>query len=229
MVPHPPSLADLARRCKSGGVRALSRPERREFKTLFEKEIRKLAFKPRSSNVRKILAQFCDHVVCGFDATAQPVVVMYSRPYLRRTARRLTKHRVPTASLILYAAWIEHWVNIMVTVAMLRSGKMPNKPLQFLKTQPRFDDKLKKLASALGLTSLPKKIRDSLIQVVKQRNQHLHFTWEGKSPERVRRDETTVRGIVNRCEAILDAALAFEYQQFDAPHAQLVSSVFRLR
>jgi len=229
MVAHPTSLADLARRCKSGGLRALSRSERQEFRALFEKEIRKCAFKPRCSNAHEVLTQFCDHVVRGFNATAQPRVVTDSRPYLRRTARRLAKHRVPTASLILYAAWIEHWVNIMVTVAMLRSGKAPIEPLRYLKTQPKFDDKLKKLACVVGLTALPKKIRDSLIQVVKTRNEHLHFTWEGKSPERSCKDENTVRVIVKRCETILDDALAFEHQQFDAPHAQIVSSVFRLR
>jgi hypothetical protein len=117
----------------------------------------------------------------------------------------------------------------MVTVAMLRSGKAPIEPLRYLKTQPKFDDKLKKLACVVGLTALPKKIRDSLIQVVKTRNEHLHFTWEGKSPERSCKDENTVRVIVKRCETILDDALAFEHQQFDAPHAQIVSSVFRLR
>lgn len=117
----------------------------------------------------------------------------------------------------------------MVTVGMLRAGKAPTEPLQYLQTQPRFDDKLAKLASVLGLTALPKKIRDSLIQVVKRRNEHLHFVWEAKSPERSRKDAETDRGIVNRCENILDDALSFEYQQFDAPHAQIVSSVFRLR
>ena len=55
------------------------------------------------------------------------------------------------------AAWIEHWVNMMVTVAMLRNGCTPDKPLQFLKTQPRFKEKPDNLAKALGINEITKR------------------------------------------------------------------------
>lgn len=152
-----------------------------------------------------------------------------SRPHLRRNAKRLAKQSVPVASLILYAAWIEHWVNMMVTVAMLREGKAPSQALQYLKRQPRFKDKLVDLDKSLGVAALPKKLRDNIIQVVCLRNGHLHFVWEGKSPKRLPKNVETLRSVVSRCEAILDDAARFGFEQFDAPYVKLVSSIMRTR
>jgi len=229
MAPHPSSLADLARRCKSQGLRALSRYEKRALRVLCAKEMRKRAFQPQASRPRKVLAEFCDHVIRSFDASAAPVVVIDNQPYFRRIARRLSKQDVPLASLILYAAWIEHWVNMMVTVAMLRGGNVPSVPLAFLKTQPKFKEKLVKLASAVGINELPKKLRDALLEVVKLRNRYLHFGWEGLPLRQVRNDLKTLGAVVKRCERLLDKAQAFEHQHFDAPYSQLVSRVFRVR
>jgi len=229
MAVHPASLAEIAQRCKLGGLRALSRSEKQEFRTLLRKELRKCAFEPRSSIASQVLGEFCDHVIRGFDASANPVSVLDSQPYLRRNAKRLSKQTIPLASLILYAAWIEHWTNMMVTVAMLRRGDSPSKPVQYLKSQPRFKDKLDTLANALKIAALPKKLRDAIIQVVDLRNVHLHVLWEGRSPPHLRRDLTTMRAVVNRCESILGDATQFEYQHFDTSYADLVSSVMRVR
>jgi len=229
MVSNPNLISDIAQRCKSNGLRSLSKGERGALRNLFRKEIRKVAFKPNNSKPSKVLNEFCDHVINEFGATAQVKVVIDSQPYLRKTARRLSNHPLPLASLILYAAWIEHWVNMMVTVAMLRNGCTPDEPLQFLKTQPRFEEKLEKLAKTLGINKIPKKTRDGLIEVIQLRNRHLHFPWEGKSSRNVNKDSQTVRSTVNRCEKILENALSFEHEYFDAPHAKLVSAVFRLR
>ena len=101
--------------------------------------------------------------------------------------------------------------------------------LQFLKTQPRFEEKLDKLVNALGINKITKKTRDGLIEVTKLRNRHLHFPWEGKSSRNVNKASQTVRSTVKRCEKILEDALSFEHEYFDAPHAKLLSAVFRLR
>jgi hypothetical protein len=228
MLAHPNSLADIARRCKAGGIRALPRGERREFRGLLQKELRKCAFRPVSIRPTEVLREFCDHVIGGFDVSAKPVAVVDSQPYLRRNAKRLAKQSVPVASLILYAAWIEHWVNMMVTVAMLREGHAPGKPLQCLKSQPRFKDKLAILAKSLGV-ALPKKLRDAVIQVVDLRNGYVHFVWEGKAPRRISKDVGTLQSVVARCETILEDAARFEFERFDAPYVKLVSSTMRVR
>lgn len=229
MDSNPNLLPDIAQRCKSSGLRSLSNTERGVLRNLFRKEIRKAVFKPNHSKPSKVLDEFCDHVIHEFGTEAEVKVVIDSQPYLRKTARRLSNHKLPIASLILYAAWIEHWVNMMVTVAMLRNGCTPDEPLQFLKTQPRFEEKLDKLAKALGINEITKKTRDGLIEVIKLRNRHLRFPWEGKSSRNINKNSQTVRATVNRCEKILENALSFEHEYFDAPHAKLVSAVFRLR
>lgn len=229
MVSDLNSLSDMAQRCKSDGLRSLSKDERREFKKLFKKEIRKCAFKPQHNNPYKVLQEFCDHVIQEFGTITKIKVVIDNQPYLRKIAKRLSNHKIPVASLILYAAWIEHWTNMMITVAMLRKGYTPTDPLNYLKTQPRFKDKLDKIANELGIKEINKKTRDGLIEVVKIRHRQLHYPWEGESSKKVNRNSQTVRAIVNKCEKILENALSFEYKYFDKPYEKLVSAVFRIR
>jgi hypothetical protein len=124
---------------------------------------------------------------------------------------------------------MEHWVNMMVTVAMLREGHPPGKPLQYLKSQPRFKDKLATLAKSLGVAALPKKLRDAIIQVVDLRNGYVHFVWEGKAPKRISKDVSTLQSVVSRREPILEDAAGFEFRHFDAPYVKLVSSTMRVR
>lgn len=229
MVPVPSSLAEIARKCKIDGLRGLSAMERRQLRALLQKELRKCAYVPKASRPREVLLEFCDHVIRGFDVSANPVVVIDSLPYLHRNAKRLSKQQPPVASLILYAAWLEHWVNMMVTVAMLREGHSPSKPQQFLQSQPRFRAKLETLAKSLNLAALPKKLRDAIIQVVDLRNGYVHFLWEGRSPQRLGRDSQTLRAVVNRCEVVIADSKRFEYKHFDAIYEPLVASIMRVR
>jgi hypothetical protein len=228
MVSLPTTLAEIARKCRTNGLRFLSTIERKQLRTLLQKELRKRSYIPTVSRPREILLEFCGHVIRGFDASANPVIVIDSLPYLHRNAKRLSKQQPPVASLILYAAWLEHWVNMMVTVAILREGHSPNKPQEFLKSQPRFKDKLSMLAKSLKLTSLPKKLRDAIIQVVDLRNWYVHFLWEGQSHQRLGRDIQTLHSVVNRCELLIAESKRFEYEQFDAMYVPLVARVMRV-
>lgn len=219
-------LAEVARKCRRDGIGALSPTERQLLSTLFEKETRKGAFKVFSSDPDEVLASFCDHVEAEFSQSSDVLVAADFLLYLKRKATEQASESVPLASLILLAAWLEHWTNMVISVGMLRRGSTVKEIEEYFAAQPSYECKLRQLGAALGITQLPKTLFDWAMQVMKTRNRYLHYTWTGRGEQQLYRDVRGISALVRKGEAKLDVLSKYEHENFDAPFAELTKRIF---
>lgn len=219
---HP--LSELARRCLEHGLNSLTESEERALHRIFRNETRKGAYRPWGVGAEDILRDFCQYVAANFSMPYTVLHVIDFQPLLRRRARAASRAKVPVTSLVLFATWVEHWLNMMVTVAMLRSGYGESEIERFFAPQPGLTKKLQFLENDLHLGKLPK--RDQLINLVTTRNRFVHYTWRGRPAGEVQSELGNIRSTVRRADSLLVELIAFERATFDAEFSALAASMF---
>lgn len=217
------NLARLAEKALAGGWTSLSLDEQEALRSLFYKETRKGAFHPIDDDA-ETFASFLRHVSNAFAPGAYLTVVDFL-PYFQEIALAHAGDRWPLASLILYAAWIEHWVNVLIAMGVLRSGGTDAGLKSYFATQPRFEDKISKVRE-LSRSAPPKKEFDWLVQIMKTRNDYLHYTWEGRSQRALDQSLRGIGPLVRKAEKMIAGLLAFEHTEFDAPFEDLAARIF---
>jgi hypothetical protein len=204
-------------------VGALDAEEQTALRDLFLKEARKGAFRP-AQDPSAIRAAFLDHVEREFQP-ATLLTVVDCLPYFRRKALEQAADPTPLASLILYAAWGEHWINVIITMGMLRSGRTDAEVRQFFATQPNLEAKIAGIRDLVH-NPPPKKELDCLIQVMKTRNEYLHYTWSGRPQSAIDVSFKGIAALVRRTEVTLDGLLQYEHDEFDGPFLSLAATLF---
>jgi hypothetical protein len=217
------NVAELAALCLSAGLEALSPAELDEMRGLYMKEARKGAFRARSGDVAAIRQAFCEHVQREFNSST--LLVIDALPYFRRKAREQSGDATPRASLILYATWIEHWINVLISIALQRDGATEADVEVYFQSRPRSKSKVERLKS-LCRTALPSKELGWLLQVIKTRARYHHYSWAGRPKPWVEKDQKGVAALVRRAEPMIDGLLAFEHAEFDAPLLPLAFAIF---
>ncbi len=219
-------LPELASKCLTSGLGGLTHEEFSALRDFFRKEIRKGAYRPQAATPAGTLEDFCKRLA-AVDSVAVVSVIDYQL-YLRRHALALASagEPMPLASLILYATWAEHWLNMMITVGMLRQQKLEQEVAEYFAARPRFKDKVDLLGSPLNMSPPPTSLRATLIQLVKTRNSYVHYNWEGRQSRELRKEHDGVRALVGRAEALLDGLITYERSVLDAPFDELVEKVF---
>ena len=183
--------------------------------------MRKGAFQPRNGDV---LTQFCKHVCAEF---AKPMVVYDYLGYFRRRALATSRSKsVPIVALVLYATWLEHWLNMVITVAMLRRRDSEPKLEAYFAKRPHFKTKLGLLGASMKLPPLPKSEYDLAIKVVHLRNGYVHYAWRGLSPSKLAKHRANVRDVVSKCKTLLPALRRYEATALDAPGDALAKKLF---
>lgn len=216
-------VAQLASRCITDGPDALNSAEREELRALYMKEARKGAFRPPDGDVDLVRRRFCEHVQREFNSST--LLVIDALPYFRRKAREQADDDVPLASLILYATWIEHWINVLISIGMQRDGATEADVEAYFKTQPRSKAKVERLKS-LSRAPLPEKEFGWLLQVIKTRGRYHHYSWAGRPRGWVEKDGKGVAALIRRAEQMIDRLLAFEHAEFDASLLPLAFKIF---
>jgi hypothetical protein len=195
------------------GHGSLSANERDELRSLFMKEARKGAFRPTGTGADAIRQEFCEHVVREFGPSV--LTVIDALPYFRRKAKEQLGDQIPLASLLLFATWIEHWVNVVITMGMLRRGQSEADVDAYFKVRCPFVDRMAHLQS-LCANPLPDKPRGWLIQVMKTRARYHHYIWKGAPDRLVQKDLKGIAALMRRGDAMIEDLLAFEHLEFDA-------------
>jgi hypothetical protein len=216
-------VSDLASQCALEGVASLRDDERDELRSLFLKEARKGAFRPGSGDSARIRAAFCAHVQREFGADV--LTVIDCLPYFRRKASEQLSDPIPLASLMLYATWIEHWVNVLISIGTQRRGGTDTDVENYFRSRPRFKDKVAHLES-LCSTRLPSKARGWLLQIMATRTRYHHYVWKGMPGMWVTKDLKGATALTKTGEEMINQLLAFEHTEFDAPLEHLASELF---
>lgn len=223
----PPSFGTLAaQRCLREGIAALSAREQRALAILFRDETRKGAFQPPTTDV---LNCFCQHIVTEFPQQHTTQVVYDYLPYLRRRAGLAARSRsLPLVALVLYATWLEHWVNMVITVATLRN-RIPQADVdRYFDGHPRFEDKLTELGAALSLPTLPAALRGQVTKLMKCRNDYVHYTWQGYHIGGAHRRHANLRNIVKQAPPLLKTLREWEFDALDARFKAMSRRLFPL-
>lgn len=218
-------VTELASRCAVEGVSSLRDDERAELRSLYLKEARKGSFRPESADPSTIRTAFCEHVQREFGPAVLTVVDYL--PYLRRKASEQLSDPTPLAALVLYATWIEHWVNVLIGIGMQRHGNTESEVEDYFALQPRFKDKIERLAS-LCSAPLPTKPFGWVHQVMRTRARYHHYVWKGMPGARIAKDVRGTAALARKGEAMIDQLLAFERSEFDAPLESLAFELFPL-
>jgi len=216
-----PSFATIsAQRCLEHGPAALTHREQQAIANLFRDEARKGSF---VTPPHDILHRFCEHVVAEFPHQHTTQIVYDYLPHLQRRARRAGRTKaVPLVALILYATWVEHWTNMVLTVGMLRRGQTETQVRLYFSRQPRFEDKVAQLGANLSLPHLGSQARNDLLRLMRCRNDFVHYTWEGSHIGAAKRRHANVRDIVRKAPALLDTLRAWEFRALDAPNITII-------
>jgi hypothetical protein len=160
-----------------------------------------------------------------FGSPEQVMTVLDCLPYFRRKAREQADDPTPLASLMLYAAWLEHWVNVILAMGLQRRGKAETEVQSYFDKQPRFEDKIAQLKLVCS-QSPPKKELDWLQQIVKSRNRYHHYSWRGVPAAKLTKDLKGITAAIRKAEVMLDGLLAFEHRDFDAQWTALAARLF---
>lgn len=207
-------VTEYAKRCARDGLDSLTESEVDELRSLFMKEVRKGAFRPAGDDPAEVRVEFCNHVQREFGPSV--LTVIDALPYFRRKADEQLDDEIPLASLLLFATWIEHWVNVLITMGMQRRGQTEVAIDAYFKVRRPFVDKVPHLQS-LCANSLPDKPRGWLIQVMKTRARYHHYIWKGAPDRLVQKDLKGIVALMHRGDRMIEGVLTFEYSEFDAP------------
>ena len=220
----PPSFATLsASKCIATGAASLTQREQQAIANLFRDETRKGAFLIAG---RRPLERFCEHVLREFPEQHTTNVVYDYLPYLRRRATLAARtRRFPLVALVLYATWLEHWTNMVITVGMLRRGTEQGDIDAFFQSRPRFEEKLRRCGPPLALPSLPKDSRDWALKLIRLRNEFIHYTWQGTPIRVAATRHGNIRSAVRHARQHLDALRAWEFTALDAPNVKAIQGL----
>jgi hypothetical protein len=158
------------------------------------------------------------------DTAALDVTIDHGTPLLEH-ARSLAVDERPVASAILYATWVEHWINgVLATVA----DRIPldKKDRDALLRRPSMDDKLGWVWRFLSLTPLEPVHRGRVKALTDLRNSYVHYKWEGRTPEAHSQSDEQLRALVAAFPETVAYLDHYRRQHFDGRALDIVARVF---
>lgn len=231
MRPH--QLSVLAARVRQAGILSIPALDRRTLRDVFAQELRKGAVNVAAMDDARALACLCEHVERAFAIAHTTALVAEMRPRLAFHARHSAAldsraKRVPVTALLLYATWIEHWLNLVLTLARLRRGESARDIESYLESgRPTFKARADYLRDALGLRyegSTPVPAR--AIRLMALRGRVFHHPWRGLSKGRFASHLGEIGSVVRDAPALLADLSEREHAWFDRPHEALLDRLF---
>ncbi len=108
---------------------------------------------------------------------------------------------------------------MFITVGQLRNRQSVAQIEAYFARQPRTDEKLSEVETALGFGAIPK--RDEVIRLVKLRDDVIHYDWTGRSRSALQRFVGNIRNVARRGEILVAALASYEHEKLDLPAEQL--------
>jgi hypothetical protein len=137
------------------GLGAALEWERLGLADLYVKEVRKGGFRPsEGKDDDQLRRKFLLHIQGEFVETDDVKEVLDFQPRLLASARQLASRPHPIEAVILYATWMEHWLNALLLTTMVRRAMTESHALQLIR-QANIEAKLGGLWTLVELPALP--------------------------------------------------------------------------
>jgi hypothetical protein len=210
---------------QAGGLGALDQPAREELGFLLIHEARRGSFSLDHPSDEALVAAFISHFRAQYvDGQDVKIVLGYSRD-LRAQARELTAAGHLVSPIILYATWVEHWLNgILLTRALAR--KVPYEQAQGLLREASARAKYSWVWTLLDLPPLSLEDLLSLQRLSDTRNQYVQYKWPFQPPEGVEIPDARLRAILEEAEPLCRRLVDYDLDHISSPALPVAERVF---
>jgi hypothetical protein len=210
---------------QAGGLGALDQAAREELGFLLIHEARRGSFSLDHPSDEALVAAFISHFRAQYvDGQDVKIVLGYSRD-LRAQARELTAAGHLVSPIILYATWVEHWLNgILLTRALAR--KVPYEQAQGLLREASARAKYSWVWTLLDLPPLSLEDLLSLQRLSDTRNQYVQYKWPFQPPEAVQIPDARLRTILEEAEPLCRRLVDYDLDHISSPALPVAERVF---
>lgn len=215
----------IAARYGSGGQAALNAEERLEIAGLFVREARKGAFQYDTFNPSATGRAFVSHVLKEFGPSADHKVVVDYTFMLLRSARSAATEVHPVVSVILYATWMEHWLNSVLVTKALKRGAHVTDAEQMVR-DASLSAKLGWLWRLLELPTLEEGDLKKLRLLADVRNEFVHYKWKGKDPAVLEGPDQRLSAALADLEPVLRRVWDLASAHLDSPFLEHSRELF---
>lgn len=216
------------------GLGALQEYERIFLAKLFVKEVRKGSFQHAAQGTDDdVLKSFAEHVQKNFADSEELKTVIDFQPRLLYSARSLARRPHPIEAVILYATWMEHWLNAILLTTALKQGRPEADAVQMVR-EIGIRGKLGWLWSMLRLPAITATDTDRIAFLAEVRNEHVHYKWKGQDPDvlfgetsrlsvAINDIEETVRSLVeSECSSVIGDEIVYANRLFQVELGAIV-------
>jgi hypothetical protein len=131
------------------------------------------------------------------------------QPRLLASARLLSSRAHPIEAVILYATWMEHWLNSLLLTTMLRRDMTEAHALQLIR-QANIEAKLSGLWSLVELPALQEEHVKRIKFLAEVRNEHVHYKWKGQDPDVLCGPSSRLTLVVSDIDQTIQDLVGFE-------------------
>lgn len=209
-----------------GGLKALDEHERVFLAKLLVKELRKGTWAPpEGASDDDIRKAFAEYVQLHFAEASDLKTVIDFQPRLLYSARRLAKRNHPIEAVILYATWMEHWLNAVLLTTALKQGRAEDEAVQMIR-DANIRAKVGWLWATLQLPALRDIDRERMTFLADVRNEHVHYKWKGQDPDALYGDNTRLVVAIRDIEDSVEALVALEIDSVLAGDVAVADRLF---
>jgi len=212
---------------QQGGLQALDDAARQELAVVLIHEARRGSFSLDHPSDDALVAAFMGHFRAQHqyaDAEEVKIVLDYSRD-LRAQARELTAAGQLVSPIILYATWVEHWLNgILLTRSLAR--KVPYEQAQSLLREASARAKYSWIWTLLDLPPLSREDVLRLQRLSDTRNQYVHYKWPFQPREAVEMPDARLQAILEEAEPLCGRLVDYDLDHISSPALPVAERVF---
>jgi hypothetical protein len=158
------------------------------------------------------------------DGADGKIVLDYSRD-LRAQARELAAAGQLVAPIILYATWVEHWLNgVLLTRSLAR--KVPYEQAQGLLREASARAKYSWVWTLLDLPPLSREDLLRLQRLSDTRNQYVHHRWPFQPTEAVEMSDPRLHAILAEAEPLCGRLIDYDLDHLSSPALPVAERVF---
>ena len=130
-------------------------------------------------------------------------------------------------AVLLYATWMEHWINSLIVIACMRK-RVPSEQVTELLRETSFRGKTTWLISILDKPAIAPSHRNRMLQVLDLRNAFVHYKWRGLSEEALEQQEKAIAISLERLPATVKYLNQYERKHLYHGSKRKVRAAVRL-
>ena len=216
----------LLTRLESAGLQSLSPVERATLAHVALGDPRTARLLPVDLSNAAPRTELCRSIRSAWLDEEWHVVIDY-RERLRSVVAQVDDPKYPIASLILYATWFEHTLNIVCIRQGLLRGLNSDQVDSMVRRAP-LESKLGWLTQILGLPAFDSEHTKRVLRLAEVRNEFVHYKWRGYLPADHQKQLQKLRDSVANLEPVLDYFLTYYRENLEEPYVAAALDTFRI-